>query len=66
MICAHCRSVFDDGRRDRLYCSPNCRKRASEKRVKAGAPPPRRWQHPALGSDSPALHAAAGRAKELS
>jgi len=25
MICVHCSSVFDGGRRDRLYCSPNCR-----------------------------------------
>jgi len=66
MICVHCSSVFDDGRRDRLYCSPNCRKRASEKRVKTGTAPPRRWRHPALSSDNPALHAAAGRAKELS
>ena len=65
MICVHCSLVFDDGRRDRLYCSPNCRKRASEKRVKTGAAPPRRWQHPALSSDNPALHAAAGRAKEV-
>ena len=66
MICVRCNSVFDGGRRDRLYCSPNCRKRASEKRAETGTAPPRRWQHPALSSDNPALHAAAGRAKELS
>jgi hypothetical protein len=65
MICVHCSSVFHEGRRDRLYCSPNCRKRASEKRVKAGTAPPRRWQHPALSSDNPALHAAAVRAEQI-
>lgn len=65
MICVHCSSAFQDGRRDRLYCSPNCRKRASEKRVKTGTAPPRRWQHPALSSDNPALHAAGVRAEQI-
>lgn len=65
MICVHCSSNFHDGRRDRLYCSPNCRKRASARRVKTGTAPPRRWRHPALSSDNPALHAAAVRAEQI-
>ena len=65
MICVHCSSVFNDGRRDRLYCSRNCRKRASEQRVKAGIAPPRRWRHPALSSQEPALHAAVVRAEQI-
>lgn len=65
MICVRCATVFTEGRRDRLYCSTNCGKRASETRLKTGAAPPARWRHPALGSDNPALHAAAAHAEQL-
>lgn len=53
------------GRRDRLYCTPNCAKRAWEIRRKTGTEPPQRWQDPALGSDNPALQAAAACAQQL-
>jgi hypothetical protein len=62
--CVHCGGAVT-GRRDRLYCSRNCSKRASEKRRQAGTAPPSRWQHPALDSDNPALRAAAVRAEQL-
>ncbi|WP_217496145.1 hypothetical protein [Arthrobacter sp. 24S4-2] len=65
MICVRCGSVFTDGRRDRLYCRPNCRKRASEIRCQTGTPPPPRWRHPALGSEKPALRLAAARAEQV-
>ncbi len=35
-------------------------------RRQAGIPPPAPWQHPALGSDNPALQAAAAHAQQLS
>lgn len=66
MNCVHCgKPVPDGGRRDRLYCTRNCGKRASEARRKTGSPPPRRWQHPALSSNNPALRSAATRAEHL-
>lgn len=66
MNCVHCgKPVPDGGRRDRLYCTRNCSKRASEARRKTGSPPPRRWQHPALSSNNPALRSAATRAEHL-
>lgn len=64
MSCAHCGGPVT-GRRDRLYCSPNCGKRAWEQRRRTGTAPPLRWHHPALDSDNPALQAAAARAEQL-
>jgi hypothetical protein len=65
MICVHCGGLVSGGRRDLLYCSPNCRKRASENRSKTGTAAPRRWQHPALTSDKAALQVAAARATQV-
>ena len=65
MNCLHCGTpVPPASRRDRLYCTANCRQQAYRARRRAGVPHPR-WQHPALGSGNPSLHAAAGRAAEL-
>lgn len=66
MNCVHCGKPIPEGsRRDRFYCNNNCRTLASTARRKTGAPPPQRWQHPALRSDNLALQAAATRAREL-
>ena len=66
MTCARCGARLPAGsRRDRLYCTKNCRALASYERRKAGVAPLPRWQHPALASTNPALHAAALRAHEL-
>jgi len=64
--CLHCGARLPAGsRRDRSYCNNKCSALASCYRRKNGAPPPPRWQHPALTSDSPLLRAAAGRARQL-
>jgi hypothetical protein len=64
--CLHCGAPIPAGsRRDRAYCGNNCSALASYYRRKNGAPPPPRWQHPALGSAGPALRAAADRARQL-
>lgn len=66
MNCPHCgKPLPPGGRRDRVYCSRNCKALASYYRRKNGIPAPPHWQHPALASASPALRAAAGRAREL-
>ena len=66
MICIRCSVPIPAyARRDRLYCSRNCSKRASETRRKNGVAPPGRWQHPAVGSDNPALRGAAAHAEHL-
>jgi hypothetical protein len=66
MICLRCgKPIPAPGRRDRLYCSLNCTKRASEARRKKGIAPPGRRRHPALGSDNPTLRAAAARVEQL-
>ena len=66
MICLRCgKPIPAPGRRDRLYCSQNCAKRASEARRKKGVAPPGRRRHPALGSDNPMLRAAAVRVEQL-
>jgi hypothetical protein len=66
MICLHCgKPIPAPGRRDRLYCSLNCAKRAWEARRRKGIAPPGRRQHPALGSDNPTLRVAAARVEEL-
>ncbi|MEO7195458.1 MAG: hypothetical protein ABIZ05_11660 [Pseudonocardiaceae bacterium] len=66
MTCTHCGKPVPDGsRRDRLYCTNACRQRAYIDRRCTGAPPPRRWEHPALRSDNLTLRAAADRADEL-
>lgn len=64
MTCVHCGGQIPvGGRRDRLYCKPNCRKRAVETRAKTGATVPLRRRHPAFSSSSTVLQAAAGRAE---
>jgi hypothetical protein len=64
--CAHCGTPIPAGsRRDRVYCHNKCRAWASIARRETGAPPPPRWQHPALGSDNPALRAGAACAHQL-
>jgi integrase len=64
--CPHCGTPIPPGsRRDRVYCSNNCSALASYYRRKNGVPTPPRWQHPALDSASPALRAAAERARQL-
>ena len=66
MTCLHCGTPIPAGsRRDRVYCTSNCSALASYYRRKSGAVPPPRWQHPALGSASAALRAAADRARQL-
>ena len=66
MNCLHCGTPLPAGsRRDRVYCTSNCSALASYYRRKNGAAPPPRWQHPALSSASPALRAAADRARQL-
>ena len=66
MNCPQCGTPIPAGsRRDRVYCSRNCQARASSCRRKNGTAPPTRWQHPALTSASPALRAAAERARQL-
>ncbi len=66
MNCLHCGAPLPAGsRRDRSYCNNKCSALASYYRRKNGAPPPPRWQHPALTSDSPLLRAAAERALQL-
>jgi hypothetical protein len=55
----------DDARRDRIFCTNNCRQRAYRSRRKTGLAPLPRWQHPALHSDDPTLRAAAALADEL-
>jgi site-specific recombinase XerD len=64
--CPHCGEPIPPGsRRDRVYCSSNCSALASYYRRKNGVPAPPRWQHPAIGSGSSALRAAAERARQL-
>lgn len=66
MNCAHCgKPLTGTARRDRVYCTRNCSALASYYRCKNAAPPPPRWQHPALDSDDPALRAAADLATQL-
>jgi integrase len=66
MTCVRCgKSLPPGGRRDRRYCNNSCRTLASIARRKAGIQPPPRWQHLALGSDNPALRAAAAHAQQL-
>lgn len=64
MTCEHCGASVS-GRRDRLYCSPSCRRHAFKSRRNSGAGPPQRWQHPSLSSDNAALHAAAAQAAQI-
>jgi DNA-directed RNA polymerase specialized sigma24 family protein len=64
--CLHCGTPIPAGsRRDQVYCNNNCDALASYCRRKSGAAPPPRWQHPALGSVSPALRAAAAHSRHL-
>jgi integrase len=64
--CPHCGTPIPAGsRRDRVYCNSKCSALASYYRRKSGAAPPPRWQHPALGSASAPLRAAADRAEQL-
>jgi hypothetical protein len=64
--CLHCDTPLPPGsRRDRFYCNSKCRAWASIERRKTGALPPPHWQHPALGSDNPALQAAAAHARHV-
>ena len=66
MNCPHCGKPVPPGsRRDRVYCSKSCKALASCYRRKNGIPAPPHWQHPAFVSASPALRAAAERAREL-
>lgn len=66
MTCAQCGKPLPAGsRRDRRFRHKNCRQQAYIARREAGTPPPPRWQHPALTSDNPVLHAAAIHAKHL-
>ena len=66
MNCLHCGARLPAGsRRDRSYCNNKCSALASYYRRKNGTPPPPRWQHPALTSDSPLLRAAAERPRQL-
>lgn len=66
MTCVHCATPLPAGsRRDRAYCTNKCRAWASIQRRKTGAPPPPRWQHPALCSSDPALATAAVHAQQL-
>ena len=48
-----------------MYCHNQCRAWASYWRRRNGEPVPPRWQHPAMISDDPVLHAAAVRARQL-
>lgn len=48
-----------------MYCTNNCSALASYYRRKAGQSPPPRWQHPALRSEDPVLHAVAVHAHQL-
>src|SRR6266699_3156988 len=64
VTCLHCGTPIPAGsRRDRVYCNNNCSALASYYRRKSGAAPPPRWPHPAFGSASTALRAAADRAR---
>jgi hypothetical protein len=68
VTCLHCGTPIPAGsRRDRVYCDNNCSALASyyRRKNKNGAAPPPRWQHPAIESGSPALRAAAARARQL-
>lgn len=66
MTCARCDHPLPEGsRRDRLYCTKNCRTQASHQRRKAGIAPLPRWTHPSLESTNPALRTVADRANEL-
>lgn len=66
MTCTQCGLPMpDDARRNRIFCTNNCRQQAYRSRLKTGVPPLPRWQHPALHSNDPTLRAAAERADEL-
>ncbi len=66
MNCLYCDAPLPAGsRRDRMYCHNQCRAWASYWRRRNGEPVPPRWQHPAMISDDPVLHAAAVRARQL-
>lgn len=67
MNCVHCeKPVPEAGRRDRIYCTEQCRMKAFNIRRRTGNPAPPSWQHPALRSDTSLLRAAAVRARDLS
>lgn len=66
MNCVYCDAPLPaTSRRDRIYCTRTCSALASYYRRKAGQPVPTRWQHPALTSSDPVLHAAAVRAEQF-